>query len=76
MASPTLPKPESGSAFSCEQMKGYAQAAIDAEREACAQLCELTKAEILLRAGEMDAQELRTVSAVLAGRASAIRNRG
>lgn len=42
-------------------------------REECAQLLEISTAELLLLAGEMTAQELRTVKAVLAQRARAIR---
>lgn len=45
------------------------------EREACARLLELSNQEILLLAGEMSAQELRTVRAVLANRAAEIRTR-
>lgn len=54
------------------------QAAVEAarleEREACAKLMELTNAQLLLMAGEMTAQELLTVQAVLKSRARAIRN--
>ena len=45
------------------------------EREACAKMLELKTADLLLMAGEMTAQEKRTVKAVLAGLASKIRNR-
>ena len=45
------------------------------ERDACARMLELRDSELLLMAGEMTAQELRTVKAVLAQRASAIRMR-
>lgn len=48
---------------------------ISAENEACAQMLEISTSEILLMAGEMTAQELRTVKAVLAQRAAAIRRR-
>lgn len=51
------------------------EAAVVSEREACAQLLELSTKEILLMAGEMPAQELRTVKAVLTNRAAAIRGR-
>lgn len=49
--------------------------AIATEREACASTLELSQSELLLLAGEMTAQELRTVRAVLANRAAAIRRR-
>ena len=45
------------------------------ERDACARMLELRDSELLLMAGEMTAQELRTVQAALAQRASAIRMR-
>ena len=45
------------------------------ERETCAQMLEMRDSELLLMAGEMTAQELRTVQAVLAQRARAIRMR-
>lgn len=45
------------------------------ERETCAQMLELRDSELLLIAGEMTAQELRTVQAVLAQRARTIRMR-
>lgn len=44
------------------------------QRELDARALELTNAELLLIAGEMTAQELRTVQAVLAARARAIRH--
>ncbi len=47
-----------------------------AERERCAALLELTPSQIRLMAGEMSAQEMRTVQAVLANRARAIRSPG
>ncbi len=53
-----------------------AAAATLTERNRCARLCELTGPEVLLLAGEMSAQELRTVRAVLASRAAAIRSQG
>lgn len=46
-----------------------------AERETCARMLELSNSELCLIAGEMTAQELRTVKAVLAQRANAIRMR-
>lgn len=46
---------------------------IVAERERCAKLLELSNQELLLLAGEMTANELLTVKAVLANRAKAIR---
>lgn len=49
-----------------------AQARAD-EREACARSLEMTNAELLLMAGEMTAQELRTVQAVLKAKAAMIR---
>ena len=49
--------------------------AFDTEREECASALELSQAELLLLAGEMTAQELTTVRAVLANRAAAIRRR-
>lgn len=45
------------------------------EREACAKLASPTLDEILLHAGEMTAQERRTVQAVLTWIAAAIRGR-
>lgn len=45
------------------------------EREACAQMLELRNSELLLMVGQMTAQELRTVKAVLAQLADAIRKR-
>ncbi|MBK6616391.1 hypothetical protein [Ottowia sp.] len=45
------------------------------EREACAQLLEVSNAALKLMAGEMTAQELRTTQAVLKGKAAAIRGR-
>ena len=59
--------------FSEEQLTAYATAAVIAEIERCAALCDLTPSEILLLAGEMTAQELRTVRAVLSSRVAAIR---
>jgi len=49
--------------------------AVSDERETCARLLELRDSELLLMAGEMTAQELRTVQAVLAQRARTIRMR-
>jgi hypothetical protein len=45
------------------------------EREACARMLELSTDELLLAAGEMHADELRTVKAVLAWLARGIRSR-
>jgi hypothetical protein len=42
--------------------------------EECAKLLEMTSSELLLLGGEMTAQELRTVKAVLAERARRIRS--
>ena len=49
--------------------------AVSDERETCARLLELRDSELLLMAGEMTAQELRTVQAVLEQRARTIRMR-
>lgn len=46
------------------------------EREACAKLLELSTSELLLMAGEITAQELRTVKAVLSCLAARIRAKG
>ena len=54
----------------------FALAVAATEREACARLCELKRSEFLLLGGEMTAQELRTVMAVLKSRAAVIRQRG
>ena len=43
--------------------------------EACATMLELSNSELLLMAGEMTKQELRTVKAVLDQRAAAMRRR-
>lgn len=45
-------------------------------REACAKLLESSSADLLLLAGEMTAQELRTVKAILAAKAREIRAMG
>lgn len=50
------------------------QEALIAERETAAQKLELSTSELLLLAGEMSAQELRTVKAVLKNRAAVIRD--
>ena len=50
-----------------------AELAVAAERERSAKLCELSADSIRLLAGELSAQEMRTVRAVLANRAAAIR---
>lgn len=49
--------------------------AAEAERAECAELLRLSNSELLLLAGEMTAQELRTAQAVLKNRADAIMNR-
>lgn len=46
------------------------------EREACASLLTLTPAEVRLMAGELTAQEMRTVQAVLAGLQAQMRAAG
>jgi hypothetical protein len=48
---------------------------VSAETAACAKLMDLKMADILLLAGEMSAQEQRTVKAILANRGVVIRNR-
>ena len=53
---------------------GKAEAAED-ERSECAKLLDLSASELQLLAGEMTAQELRTVKAVLRNRAAAIMER-
>ena len=72
---PKHPIPDGNGCFTQAQLTAYASECVADEREACAKLCELTTAEILLAAGEMTAQELRTVRAVLAWRARTIRSR-
>ena len=49
--------------------------AVAMEREACARMLDLRDSELLLMAGEMTAQELRTVKAVLKNRGAAIMDR-
>ncbi len=49
--------------------------AAEDERAACAKLLDLSASELQLLAGEMTAQELRTVKAVLRNRAAAIMER-
>lgn len=49
--------------------------AAETERAECAALLRLSNSELLLLAGEMTAQELRTVQAVLKNRAAAIMER-
>lgn len=51
------------------------QAARVAEREACAKMLSMTRAQLSLMAGEMSAQEARTALAVLEGMAAKIRAR-
>jgi hypothetical protein len=48
-------------------------AARQQEREACAKALEMPNSQLLLMGGEMTAQELRTVQAVLTNRATVIR---
>ena len=45
------------------------------ERTACANLMKIKRADLLLMGGEMTAQEIRTVQAVLTNRATVIRRR-
>ena len=45
------------------------------EREACAKMLELSNSEIRLMSGEISPDEMRTVQAILAWRARAIRAR-
>lgn len=61
-------EPEQPTGFECvgaERMRQVWNAAINEEREACANELKLTRSEALLMAGEMTAQEWRTVAAVL-----------
>jgi hypothetical protein len=46
-----------------------------AEREACAQLLELTNAELRLAASEISAEEMRTIQAILAWLGRRMRDR-
>lgn len=48
---------------------------VAAEREACAKVAGMSQSEILLMAGEMSAQEMRSVKAVLSGVKVKILNR-
>lgn len=57
------------------ELRAEVQRLVTVEREACAKMLELSNSELLLMAGEMTKQELRTVKAVLTQRAWAIRNR-
>lgn len=52
------------------------EAAIKAERKACANGLNMTRSEALLMAGEMTAQEWRTVLAVLVSLQSRMRSNG
>lgn len=61
-------------ALSAARAEGRAEGSAEA-REACAKLASPTMDEILLHAGEMTAQERRTVTAVLKWIAAAIRGR-
>ena len=60
-------------ACSAEDAKAIWQEARAIENEACALELELSQASLLLLAGEMTADELRTVYAVLKNRAAVIR---
>ena len=69
-----------GSNFQNEEMLTYFrmsatwETAQDDEREKCASLLEISNSELLLMSGEMSAQELRTVRAVLNAMANKIRS--
>lgn len=54
-------------------LQEFLKSQVAAETEACAKLMELKRADLLLLGGEMTAQEIRTVQAVLANRAAVIR---
>lgn len=54
----------------------HVKSLVSAERETCAKLMEMKNDEVRLLAGEMTAQEMRTVQAVMANRAAVIRRRG
>lgn len=60
--------------FTAAQLQSYAREAVLQERARILGLCELSADAIRLLAGEMTAQEMRTVRAVLANRAAAIRS--
>lgn len=53
--------------FDPDGLAAFTRALMTAERERCAKMLDLTDSELLLMAGEMTAQELRTVKAVLGG---------
>ena len=56
-------------------LQEFLKTRISDEVEACAKLMELKRADLLLLGGEMSAQEIRTVQAVLTNRAAVIRRR-
>lgn len=58
---------------SAARFEAAVEAARKEERESCAKRLELTNAQLLLLAGEMSADELLTVQAVLRNRAATIR---
>lgn len=51
----------------CALWRAAVQREVREERERCAKMLDLNSSELLLMAGEMTAQELRTVKAVLSG---------
>ena len=55
-------------------LRAYAAAAVAKEREKAASMLNMTRPQAQLIGGEMSAQEWRTLSAVLAERAAAIRS--
>jgi uncharacterized membrane-anchored protein len=57
--------PKRHNPISTERIFAAMRAAISAEREACANSLNLSRSEALLMAGEITAQEWRTVTAVL-----------
>ena len=61
--------------LTANELSGIINEAMKFERDECARMLELNENELLLIAGEMWPQELRTVKAVLAQRARAIRSR-
>lgn len=52
----------------------FGRAVLELERDRCARTCEISQDEIRLLAGEMTAQEMRSVRSVLKSRAAAIRS--
>jgi hypothetical protein len=69
-----MPANKSGMYYEADVLRCL-EIAIATERESCAEKLELSRSELLLLAGEMTAQELRTVLAVLTNRAAVIRRR-